>query len=138
MARWLPAVFCKSPNSTEHDPAVRSVDRQPVGRVKGFLPTARKRKYDLRDVFDALLWITRTGCQWRNLDRQFSPWQVVHYHFIKWSRDHTLETVNDALNRRERELVLARQSTPSLFLVDAQSVRLLPRSGHQRGIDGGK
>ena len=31
--------------------------------VKGFLPTARKRKFDLRDVFDALLWITRTGCQ---------------------------------------------------------------------------
>lgn len=107
-------------------------------QVKSFLPIRRKRKHDLRDVFNAILWLTRTGCQWRNLDRQFPPWQVVHYYFSKWSRDHTLETMNDALNRRERELVFARHSTPSLLLADAQSVRLLPRIGHQRGIDGGK
>ena len=105
-------------------------------QFKSFLPI--QRKHDLRDVFNAILWITRTGCQWRNLDRQFPPWQVVHYYFSKWSRDHTLETMNDALNRQERELVFARESTPSLLLVDAQSVRLLPRIGCERGIDGGK
>ncbi len=44
-------------------------------QVKSFLPIRRKRKHDLHDVFNAILWITRTGCQWRNLDRQFPPWQ---------------------------------------------------------------
>ena len=51
--------------------------------VKGFLPLERKRKYALRDVFDALLWVTRTGCQWRNLDPQFPPCKVVPYYFRK-------------------------------------------------------
>ncbi|WP_371930984.1 transposase [Lewinella sp. JB7] len=97
-----------------------------------------RRKHDLRAVFDAILWLTRTGCQWRNLDRQFPPWKVVHYYFSKWSRDHTLETLNDAVNRRERDLLPERQTTPSLLLVDAQSARLLPRIGQDRGTDGGK
>ena len=106
-------------------------------QVKPYLPIQRKRKYSLRDVSDAILWITRTGCQWRNLDSQFPPWKVVHYYFSKWSRDATLENLNDALNRRDRE-VQGREPTPSLMLVDAQSVRLLPRIGQDRGMDGGK
>ncbi|THH34342.1 transposase, partial [Neolewinella litorea] len=55
--------------------------------VKALLPIGRRRKHHLRDVFDAILWLTRTGCQWRNLDSQFPPWKIVHYYFNKWSRD---------------------------------------------------
>jgi len=106
--------------------------------IKRFLPIHRRRKHSLRDVFDAILWLTRTGCQWRNLDRQFPPWKVVHYYSSKGSHDGTLETINDALNRREREVVLGREPTPSLLLVDAQSIRLLPRIGRDRGMGGGK
>ena len=106
--------------------------------VKGFLPIERKRKHDLRDVFDAIRWLCRTGAQWRNLDSQFPPWKSVHYYFSKWSRDATLETINDALNRQERQIIFARADSPSLLLVDSQSVRLLPRIKQDRGIDGGK
>ena len=107
-------------------------------QVKDFLPLQRKRKHDLRDIMDAILWLTRTGCQWRNLAAQFPPWKSVHYYFSRWSRDGTLETINDHLNRQERTIVHAREESPSLLLVDAQSVRLPPMIAAHRGTDGGK
>ncbi|THH34340.1 transposase [Neolewinella litorea] len=106
--------------------------------VKALLPIGRRRKHHLRDVFDAILWLTRTGCQWRNLDSHFPLWKIVHYYFNKWSRDGKIETINDALNRLERVLVHAREASPSLLLVDAQSVRLSPMIGQDRGKDSGK
>ena len=39
--------------------------------IKEYLPVKRKRQLDLREVFNAILWITRTGAQWRNLDSSF-------------------------------------------------------------------
>ena len=107
-------------------------------QVSDFLPVNRKRKHNLRDIMDAILWIVRTGCQWRNLDSKFPPWKSVHYYFSKWSRDGTLETINDHLNRQERKIVHGRKESPSLLLVDAQSVRLSPMIGTHRGTDGGK
>ncbi|MEZ4990330.1 MAG: transposase [Saprospiraceae bacterium] len=67
-------------------------------KVSIFLPIKRQRKHDLRDVMDAILWITRTGAQWRNLDSH-PPWQSVYYYFRHWTRYGIIETINDALNR---------------------------------------
>lgn len=107
-------------------------------KVKRHLDTDRKRKYDLRDIVDAILWLVRTGAQWRNLDSGFPPYRSVFYHFSKLSREGTVERINEALNREEREAVHGREASPSLVLIDAQSVRLDPRIGANRGIDGGK
>ncbi|MEM7573123.1 MAG: IS5 family transposase [Bacteroidota bacterium] len=107
-------------------------------KVKRFLDLKRKRKHSLRNVLDAILWIVRTGCQWRNLPAQFPPWKTVHYYLSKWSRTHIMESINEALNRLERQLLNNREETPSLLLIDAQSVRLSPMIGTARGIDGGK
>lgn len=107
-------------------------------KVKPYLNTDRARKYDLRDIVDAILWLARTGAQWRNLDSQFPPHKSVFYYFSKWSRKGTLEGINEELNRLERQKVHGREACPSLVLIDAQSVRLDPRIGANRGIDGGK
>lgn len=107
-------------------------------QVKVYLPTERKTKHQLRDVVDAILWLVRTGTQWRNLPDQFPPYRSVFYHFNKWSKNGTIETINDGLNRLERRVVHNREDSPSLLLVDAQSVRLTPMIGTHRGIDGGK
>ncbi len=107
-------------------------------KVKVHLNTARPRKYSLRDIVDACLWMVRTGGQWRNLDSQFPPYNTVFYYFSKWSKDFTWERMNEGLLRLERELVHGREQSPSLLLVDAQSVRLDPRIAADRGIDGGK
>ena len=95
-------------------------------QIKQHLPIGRKRRYDLRDIFGAVLWIVRTGCQWRNIPDQFTPYRSVFYYFNQWPKDGTIETINDSLNRLERQVVHNREETPSLLIVDAQSVRLTP------------
>jgi transposase len=91
--------------------------------IKEYLPTQRKRKLDLREVFNAILWITRTGAQWRNLDSSFPSWTAVYYYFYKWTGSGVIAKVNRALNELER-IELERNKTPSLGIVDSQSVKL--------------
>ena len=106
--------------------------------IKHFLNWQRKRKLDLRDVFNAILFVTRTGIQWRNLsETNFPDWQAVYYYFAKWKKAGTIEEINLALNELER-LQNERKATPSLGLVDSQSIKLAPMIGENRGLDGNK
>lgn len=105
--------------------------------IKEYLPIKRKRQLDLREVFNAILWITRTGSQWRNLDSSFPKWTAVYYYFYRWSRLGLIEQINYALNEFER-LELQRNERPSLGIVDSQSVKLAPMIYEYRGIDGHK
>jgi transposase len=105
--------------------------------IKDYFPLQRKRRHDLRIIFDAILWITRTGCQWRNLDSAFPPLRAVYYYFDKWSKEGRIEQINEALNRYERAQ-LDRKSSPSLGLVDSQLVKLAPMIYEYRGVDGNK
>jgi len=68
--------------------------------IKQFLNWQRKRELSLRDVFDAILYVTRSGGQWRNLSQTIFPdWQAVYYYFRKWKNNGTIEKINLALNR---------------------------------------
>ena len=57
----------------------------------------RPRTIDLRRVVDASSYISRSGCQYRMLPRDFPPWNTVYYYFDKWKKDGTLECIHDAL-----------------------------------------
>jgi putative transposase len=49
-----------------------------------FLPSkspGRLRAHSLRDIFDAIFYVLRSGCPWRLLPRDFPPWSTVYYHF---------------------------------------------------------
>lgn len=105
--------------------------------IKEYLPVQRKRKYDLRDITNAILYILRTGVQWRNLDARYPAWQSVYYYFRLWSKDGTLESLNAALNQRER-LSQGKKATPSLVCIDSQSVKVAPFIQEEKGIDGNK
>lgn len=105
--------------------------------IKEYLPIKRKRQLDLREVFNAILWITRTGAQWRNLDSSFPKWTAVYYYFYRWSRQGRIERINLALNELER-MSLERNAYPSLGIVDSQSIKLAPMIYEYRGIDGNK
>lgn len=54
-------------------------------RPKG--PAGRKRVYDRKDIVDAVLYIWRTGCQWRALSHDFPPWMTVSSDFYPWRDD---------------------------------------------------
>jgi transposase len=105
--------------------------------IQKFLPVQRKRKLNLRQVVNAILWIVRTGCQWRNLDSRYPKWTAVYRYFYIWSADGTFEEINAALNEIERQRQ-EKDATPSLVCIDSQSVKLAPMIFEERGLDGNK
>lgn len=61
--------------------------------IKLLIDNGRKRKYCLRSILNAILKITRTGTQWRNLDEAYPPWEIVYYYFSKWQKDDTWSSI---------------------------------------------
>src|SRR5882757_2022086 len=96
----------------------------------------RPRKTDARDVLDAVLYILRTGCQWRYLPVDFPPKSTVWRYFDQWRQDGTLDRVHDLLRRkvRAREKPYHPRTSAS---VDSQSVDTTS-GGEQRGRDNAK
>jgi putative transposase len=85
-------------------------------------PGGRPRKYDIRDVMNALLYQARTGCQWRYLPPTFPPWQTVYTYFRNWKQDGTWERVNRELVQQAR-VRKGRNAEPSAGILDSQSVK---------------
>ncbi|MDF9801537.1 transposase [Streptomyces sp. HB372] len=87
---------------------------------------------------DAIFYVVRTGCAWRQLPKDFPPWPTVYWYFIWWHDDGTVEQVHDTLRGRVREAD-GRAAEPSAGLIDSQSVRTADTVPvGTRGFDAGK
>jgi len=62
----------------------------------------RPPRYERRAVVSAIFYITRSGCAWRDLPRDFPHWRLVYYYFAKWHREGVWKQVNDTLRDRVR------------------------------------
>jgi transposase len=105
--------------------------------ISPFFDLKRKRKHDLRQMINIILWLLRTGCQWRNLPEGWPNWQAVYYYFGRWKQDGTFERINLALNQLDRKRV-GKEAYPSVLSIDTQSVKLNPMIGEYRGTDAHK
>src|SRR3954447_7277248 len=98
----------------------------------------RPPKYPRRRVVDAILYVTRTGCSWRQLPHDFPPWETVFYYFQRWTLDGTVDRIHQALHDAVRDAD-GRDPAASAGVVDSQTVPGAATVGKSsRGYDAGK
>ena len=95
-----------------------------------------RRPIDRRRVINAILYVVRTGCQWRMLPKDFPNWSTVYGIFWRWRNNGTWERIHDALREKVRK-AMGKKSTPSVAIIDSQSIRS-GEGGEERGYDAAK
>jgi putative transposase len=95
----------------------------------------RPLEHDLRLLIDALRYLLRNGCTWRDLPGDFPPWQSIYYHYSEWRVQGLWRKLNKHLRRKLRKK-LGRNEEPSAACADSQSVKA--GSLHGNGYDGAK
>jgi transposase len=88
----------------------------------------RPRKYALRRVTDGLLYVVKTGCQWRQLPVDFPPWQTVYQQFRVWRLRGTWERVTKTLREQARQ-AKGRNGLPTVAIIDSQSGKTALKGG---------
>lgn len=90
-----------------------------------------------RPLVNAILYVVKSGCQWRLLPREFGCWQTVYGYFNRWSRAGVWSALMAELNRQERQRQ-GRHAEPTAGCIDSQSVKAATQAVDQVGVDGNK
>ena len=70
--------------------------------IKDLLENGRRRRHELREIMNGILYITKSGCQWRMLPKEYAPWQTVYYYFRLWKFNGVLKEIHDFLVHKVR------------------------------------
>jgi transposase len=98
----------------------------------------RPEKHPRRAIVDAILYVVRTGCAWRQLPADFPPWQTVYWYSIGGNQAKVSETILPVV-RAQLRVQEGRDPEPSAGLIDSQSVQGADTVGREpRGHDAGK
>ena len=100
--------------------------------VGPLIPTARlgggKRRVDMRQVVNGLIYVLSTGRQWRAIPKDLPPKSTVYGYFDLWTFDGTLNRLHHALYVKCREAA-GREASPTAAAIDSQSVKAAEKGG---------
>ncbi len=88
-------------------------------------------------MFNGILYLVKTGCQWRMLPKDFPNWRIIYYYFSTWKMAGLIEVLQEALVEKMR-LKSGRKAGPTVGIIDAQSVKSTLVSSESKGFDAGK
>jgi len=98
---------------------------------------APQREHDLREVFNGMRWIVRTGSPWRYMPNDLPPWEAVYQQSQRWLAAGVFEAMTQDL-RRILRLLAGRAEEPSAAIFDSRTLQSTPESGKRAGYDGAK
>lgn len=98
---------------------------------------APQREHSLRDIFNALRFLARSGSPWRYLPHDMPPWQAVYQQTQRWFRAGVFEALAHDLRALLR-VGSGRGPDPSAAIIDSRTLQGTPESGHRGGYDGAK
>ena len=121
------------------------ITREQFEKIRKDLEGAKKkthpRKYDLYDIFCAVLYMLKEGCTWRALPHDYPNWQNVRYHYDIWTKPD--ENGISVIDRILRKLVETerqkneRSSKTTMIIVDSKSIQNAD-TAENKGYDAGK
>jgi len=91
---------------------------------------------DVRRIVNGILYLNKTGCQWRLVPKDFGHWSTIYGYFKRWRRDGVWARVMETLRQWERRY-LGRNPEPSAGSIDSQSIKTATQS-EDIGFDGHK
>jgi putative transposase len=97
----------------------------------------RPLKYQRREILDAIFYLSRTGCAWRYLPRDYPPWKTVYHYFRQWRLSGRWKLINKRLRRLLRKRA-GRHAQASAAILDSQSVKTSEAAREAVGFDNGK
>ncbi len=88
----------------------------------------RPRDTDMREVMNAVVYVTKSGCDWRMLPHDFPQWDTVYHYFRAWKEDGTWKDIHDHLRTKLRRK-LGKKKQPTAAIIDSQSAKTAEKGG---------
>ena len=127
--------------NTTRKPYPSDVSDEEWAFVEPFLtlirPDAPQREHDLREVYNGVRYVVRTGCAWRYLPHDLPPWEAVYQQHERWIAAGCYEEILETTRKLARKTV-GRDPQPTAAVFDSRTLRSTPESGARAGYDGHK
>jgi putative transposase len=134
----------RTPPIPKRTPYPSDLTDEQWGLIRDLIPEARHHPnlqqplYARREIVNGILYVLRTGCQWRHLPHDFPRWQSVYHYFYVWKPSALLDEILNRL-RVVARTAAGRKPTPTLGIIDSQSAKTTEAAAETaRGFDAGK